>query len=131
MDFAVPVTKNDQPVQLQVVFGNAQIGAARIRLSDSSKKVISEFEYSGSDLFTLPKLNFDSSSYFDIVIFGTVIGTNPATNQGTVAIRFLQGKEIIKSQTLTYELKEQGATQNFIARGKIFFNQQPKDFNSP
>ena len=131
MDFAVPVTKNDQPVQLQVVFGNAQIGAARIRLSDSSKKVISEFEYSGSDLFTLPKLNFDSSSYFDIVIFGTVIGTNPATNQGTVAIRFLQGKEIIKSQTLTYELKEQGATQNFIARGKIFLNQQPKDFNSP
>lgn len=121
LQFNVPISNNNSPVQVGVVFGNANIGTVLISIYDSNNGLIAKYQ-SSDTLYTLPKLDFEKTDYFTVVITGTSINTNSATNEGTAQVTFYQDNKSIASKGIRYKFIEEGGIHTFIAKGKVFLN---------
>jgi hypothetical protein len=113
----IPVSDQNSPIKVAVVFGNAQIGKTLILVYDSKNKLISRFEDSE---VTLPKLDLKTTQYLRVKIVGVSIDVNSATREGVVSITFRQNEKIIAEQKFNYQFEEQGGVNRFEVEGKVF-----------
>ncbi len=118
MDFDIPVSKANEPIKVEVIFGNAQIGAAIINVLDSKGMLIANFK-SNSGVNTLPLLDFANLQYFNIEIIGSAVDVNQNTNNGNAQVLFYQGNDTIANRMLEFEFQNEGGIITFKTKGKI------------
>lgn len=120
----IPISNTNNPIEVDVIFGNANIGAAIISVYDSSHTLITQFKSSMPiSRYTLPSLDLKSNKFVYVEITGTSINLNHASREGIVTIKFSQANEIIAQDRLGFMYKDVGGVHSFTTIGKVFIKQ--------